>query len=60
MLVVVDTFDYDDYPVSVLPSEDVNQKISDFDGRPMQKVIEVYSLSLDIEEQLSEGRSWNI
>ncbi|KKM21264.1 hypothetical protein LCGC14_1637080, partial [marine sediment metagenome] len=52
MLVVVDTFDYGDYPVF---TDSVHEAISKYHGSNMQRVMEVYNLSMDIDEQLNES-----
>ena len=50
MLVVCDTFDYNDYPVYVEKGQDVREVEAEHnDGKSMQKVMEVYSFSYDIE-----------
>lgn len=59
MLVVCDTFDWEDYPVFVKQTEDVNEVIHRYADN-MQKVEEVYNLSLDIEKQLIERRAFNV
>jgi hypothetical protein len=60
MIVVCDTFDYDDYPIYVMPGEDVREREKEFKGVNMQKVMEVYNLSMDIEQQLKPGiRTFN-
>jgi hypothetical protein len=59
MLVVVDGFDYEDYPVPVLYGEDVQEKIDKYDGKEMQRVMEVYDLSISKEVQLEMTRAWN-
>ena len=59
LIVVCDTYDWEDYPVFVLPTQDVKQIFKDKNGPNMQKVMEVYSLKLDIEEQLKETRSFH-
>lgn len=59
VIVVCDTFDYDDYPVYVMPAESVREKADEHNGKNMQKVMEVYSLKLDIEKQLGEHRSFH-
>jgi len=56
MLVVVDTFDYGDYPVF---TSSVHEAIEKYNGNNMQQVMEVYDLSLDLEKQLNEHRAWN-
>ena len=60
VLVVCDTFDYDDYPVFVLPNENINDKLEEYHHKNMQKVMEVYNLKLSFEEQLSQARAWNV
>jgi hypothetical protein len=59
MLVVCDTFDYDDYPVYVSTDEDVQKAYRSRDGKNMQKVMEVYNLGLDLEMQLQEHRAFH-
>ncbi len=54
VIVVCDTFDYEDYPVMVSPGEDVREKETEYSDN-MQKVMEVYNLNMDIEEQLKPG-----
>lgn len=58
MIVVCDTFDYDDYPVYVSPEEDVRQKVKDYSVN-MQKVMEVYSMKHNKESQLNETRAFH-
>ena len=48
MLVVCDTFDYEDYPCYAKGTQH---------GVNMQKIVEVYDLSMDRETQLAEERS---
>lgn len=57
MLVVCDTFDRSDYPVGA-HSEKEARAIYQNPG-PMQKVMEVYKLDLEWEEQLSARRVFN-
>ncbi len=60
VIVVCDTFDYGDYPVMVMPGEDVRKKYTENnDDSAMKKVMEVYNLSMDIEEQIKEERVFN-
>ena len=58
MLVVCDTFDYEDYPVGVKADEDVNKKIAQY-SKDMQQVMEVYNLNEDLEKQLNQSKAWN-
>lgn len=57
MLVVVDTFDYEDYPVGVRAS-DFEVKRDYYRNAEMQRIMEVYDLSMTFDEQ-SSGRVWN-
>ena len=59
MLVVCDTFDYQDYPVYVNENEDVNEIYQKYNNTNMQKVMEVYNLSMNLEEQLNEYRAFH-
>jgi len=59
MLVVCDTFDYDDYPVWVAKTENVREVYDEMNSKPMQKVMEVYSYNHDLEEQLAEHRAFH-
>lgn len=59
MLVVFDTFDYEDYPVYVLPGQDVHKIAKENSGPNMTKLMEVYSYKLDLEDQLNEHRSFH-
>ena len=56
LIVVCDTFEWDDYPVYVFPGQDVKEKESEYDGKDMQKIMEVYNLSMDMEEQINGDR----
>lgn len=69
MLVVCDTFDNEDYPVYIEKSQDirkvgkvevnVRKVVAEFNGKNMQRVMEVYSFNYDIEDQLSEHRAFH-
>ena len=60
MLVVCDTFEYEDYPVFVMEGEDVHEVIKEkCRNDNMQTLMEVYNLSKDLEKQLNEQRSFN-
>lgn len=62
MLVVCDTFDHGDYPVYVLPGvggKTVREVYAECHGKNMQRVMEVYSMSRDIESQLAEHRAFH-
>lgn len=59
MLVVCDTFGYDDYPVDVMPSEDVRTIAAAHNGPNKTRLMEVYAMHLDREAQLAEGRAFH-
>lgn len=59
MIVVCDTYDYDDYPVFVLSGEDVRERKKDIDGKDMQRVMEVYNLAMSKESQMAKSRAFN-
>jgi hypothetical protein len=50
VIIICDTFDWEDYPVFVMPGEDVHERVKDFRGN-MQKLMEVYKVSLGWEAQ---------
>ncbi len=58
LIVVCDTFDYEDYPVFVKENQDVKEIESEY-SQSMQSVMEVYCLTKDKEPQLNEHRSFN-
>jgi hypothetical protein len=58
LIVVCDTFDWEDYPVYVMPTDDVQKKYASYNGPNMQKVMEVYNLKKDIEKQVSQYRAF--
>jgi hypothetical protein len=60
VIIVCDTFDWDDYPVYISPLEDVRNKVAEYNGKNMQKIMEIYNLKLPIENQLAENRVYNL
>jgi len=55
MLVVCDTFDYIDYPIYATSKEEAELLYEQYnDAESMSIVMEVYNLSMDIEQQLNE------
>ena len=59
MLVVCDTFDWEDYPVYVHKSANAKDVWIKTHDKNMQKVMEVYNLSLPKKEQLDQERTMN-
>ena len=58
MIIVCDTFDYDDYPVYTTTDADCLQRHKN-PGK-MQRVMEVYDLQSDKAEQMSKGRAMRL
>lgn len=59
MIVVCDTFDYEDYPVYVPVGRDVREVVEEKTGKNMQRLMEVYSRNHSREEQLGVRRAFN-
>jgi hypothetical protein len=59
LLTIVDEFDWEDYPVFVMPGENVDRTIKLYDQVNMQRIMEVYRISLGWDAQ-SKGRVWNL
>ena len=59
MIVAVDSFDHEDYPVYVLPDDDIHDKINEVRMSPMQRIMEIYDLGMDRTEQLNEHRAFH-
>jgi hypothetical protein len=60
LIVVCDTYDHDDYPVYVSKEEDINERIEHFRKASMQRIMEVYKMSMDLETQLNERRAYHV
>lgn len=60
MLVVSDTFNHECYPVNVMPCDNASNLHNKYNAMEMQKVMEVYSLSKNIELQLNEHRALHL
>jgi len=59
LIVVCDTFEWEDYPVYVKPDENVHLVEYQYSEKNMQRVMEVYNLSKDLNTQLKQHRSFN-
>ena len=59
MIVACDTFDYSDYPIFCTAAE-VKAKHDSHNGVNMQRVMEVYDLHTDKDEQMAERRTFRI
>lgn len=53
-------FEYEDYPVYVMPGTSAQAEVSRIQRQEMSSVREVYDLSMDIDTQLKEPRAWHI
>ena len=60
VIVICDTYDHEDYPSYILPGQSVHKKVGCYDSASMQRVMEVYNLAMNIEEQLDEVRAWHL
>jgi hypothetical protein len=59
MIVACDTFDHGDFPVYVMPGQDVRTIAKEHDESRMLRLMEVYDLSADRESQLEARRVFN-
>ena len=59
MIVVCDTFDWEDYPVYITQEQNVHDIYKMYNNENMQKVMEVYNLNMDKEFQLNQQRAFN-
>lgn len=59
MIVMVDTYDHGDYPVFVHPEDDIHKELTRRRMAPMQRIVEVYDLSMDRDKQINEYRAFN-
>ena len=59
LVIVCDSFSYEDYPVPVMPGDKLEEVEAEHSVN-MQYVMEIYNFSMDMEEQLNqEGRVFN-
>ena len=59
MIVACDSFDHDDYPIYVMPGENVRSRTDQVGKESMQRVMEVYALHLSKAAQLGEHRAFH-
>lgn len=61
VVIVYDTFDHHDYPVFVKRGEDIKEVVNSYNNpQEMSSVMEVYSMTMDIEKQLEERRVYHL
>lgn len=57
-IVITDKFDWENYPVYVFPTQEVEKIETDYRS-DTQQVTEIYDLSMDLESQLNESRAFH-
>ena len=57
-LIIHDSWNFNDYPVYVMPNQDVRAIASQY-LYSNESILEVYNLSLDIEQQINDVRTVN-
>ncbi len=57
VIIVCDDWDYEDYPVEVLENQDIEEEMKKYNFGNMQRIMEVYSMKMDIDKQLLEYRA---
>ena len=60
MLVVCDTFNYEDYPIYAHGDENARKEHDAHDTRSMQRVMEVYDLRMSKSDQMNARRAFNL
>lgn len=56
LIVVCDTFDYEDFPVYVKQGQDFYSKYNEYTcGKNMARIMEVYDLSVPFDKQKMKG-----
>lgn len=55
ILVVCDTFDYEDYPVYATGAKDTLTRHTEYSNKSMQKVMEVYDLHAFLTNKIMAG-----
>lgn len=59
MIVVCDTYDWEDYPIYVGPDDDFGRRYAGHNGVNMERIMEIYDLQSDVEAQLQEHRAFH-
>lgn len=60
VIILCDTWDWEDFPSYVEKDESVYEEVSKCQTADDLRVMEVYNLSMDIETQLNEYRAWHL
>ena len=59
VIIAVDTWNHEDYPVYVNADMDIHNKIKYYE-KSNDRIMEVYNMHMDLEEQLNQHRCYNI
>ena len=59
VIIALDTWAHDNYPIYVMPTDDVHDIVASYGGKE-DRIDEVYNLSMDIESQLKSPRVYNL
>jgi hypothetical protein len=59
VIIAVDTWDHEDYPIYVTSEKNIHTEISKFE-RSKNRIMEIYKMSEDLEMQLNQYRSYTI
>lgn len=60
LIVAVDAHDHENYPVYIGYNEDIKKEIERIRSAELQGIDEIYNMSMDIDKQLAEYRSYHI
>jgi len=59
MIVVCDTYDYDDYPVYINSLEEFEEEYKRVISHSSETIMEVYDLKMDMDSQMNEDRAFH-
>ena len=60
LIVACDTFDHEDYPIYCSDDKECLKEYDSHNNVNMQRVVEVYDLTLDKHAQMSKSRVFNL
>jgi hypothetical protein len=60
VIIALDTFDHENYPIYVMPGKSVRDEVAFIKVGPSQSVDEVYDLSMSIAGQLDVIKAYNV
>lgn len=59
VIIVCDDFQWEDYPVEVLEHQNIDEEMKKYAFVNMQRIMEVYSMKMDLAIQLAERRAYH-